>query len=116
MNDQADNEAESGPRARLMALLADLAAQDARGAGAQGTVMLDQQAVGRLSRMDALQSQAMARAEQARRDARKAQIRAALARLDEGEYGYCISCGEVIAPARLAHDPAVAICISCARG
>ena len=96
-------------------MLAELDAQDARGAESRGIVMLDQQAVGRLSRMDALQRQAMAQAEAERRMAQRARIRAALARLDAGEYGWCIGCGEEIAPARLEQDPAVPTCISCAR-
>ena len=97
-------------------MLAELDEQDARGAESRAPVMLDQQAVGRLSRMDALQRQAMAQAEAARRAAQRARIRAALARLDAGEYGWCISCGEEIAPARLEQDPAVPNCIFCARG
>ena len=74
-------------------------------------VELDQTQQGRLSRMDAIQQQAMA-AETKRRRVRQVQmIDAALKRLDEGEYGYCVSCGEAIEPERLALDPAVASCI-----
>jgi RNA polymerase-binding transcription factor DksA len=40
---------------------------------------------------------------------------AALTRLDEGEYGYCVNCGEAIEPERLALDPATPFCISHAR-
>ena len=40
--------------------LEELIAEDVPGQSAQKTVELDQQSVGRLSRMDALQSQAMA--------------------------------------------------------
>jgi len=102
--------------ARLRAMLAELAAQDDLGAEAQKTVMLDHQAVGRLSRMDALQGQAMARATAGRRAAEATRIRAALARIDEGEFGYCTDCGEEIARARLDLDPAVPRCLSCAKG
>ncbi|MDT8279903.1 MAG: TraR/DksA C4-type zinc finger protein [Erythrobacter sp.] len=35
--------------------------------------------------------------------------------MDEGEYGYCLKCGDDIAPARLEHSPAVTTCIECAR-
>ncbi|NHX28386.1 TraR/DksA family transcriptional regulator, partial [Escherichia coli] len=79
------------------------------------TVTLDQQSVGRLSRMDALQQQAMARAQQSRRDSQANRIRAALARIDHGEYGYCTECGDDIALARLTLDPTVPTCIACAR-
>lgn len=77
-------------------------------------VTLDQESVGRLSRIDAMQVQAMAQAVERRRQLEKARIDAALKRLDEGEYGYCLECGEDIAPKRLAHDPAVTHCIGCA--
>ena len=49
--------------------LEELAVDNELGQSAQKTVELDQQSVGRLSRMDALQSQAMAQAQQRRRDA-----------------------------------------------
>lgn len=98
---------------KLRARLAELDAEDAAGAEGQRTVELDQQAVGRLSRMDAIQNQAMAQAQARRRDAERARIRAALVRLSEGEYGYCTECGEEIAPARLDVDPAIARCAEC---
>lgn len=37
--------------------------------------------------------------------------RQALARLDSGDYGRCVSCGEAIAPARLEAMPAASNCI-----
>ena len=43
------------------------------------------------------------------------QIDAALARLDDGEYGYCVTCGEEINADRLALDPSVALCLRHAR-
>jgi len=90
-------------------LLADSASQK----DARKPVELDQQSVGRLSRMDAMQVQAMAIESERRRAARLRQIDAALARMEEGEFGYCIICGEDIAPKRLAHDPAAATCVAC---
>jgi DnaK suppressor protein len=77
-------------------------------------VEVDQTSAGRLSRMDALQSQAMAAAVERRREAELARIDTALERLKEGEYGYCVSCGEEIAPKRLELDPAVPVCVICA--
>jgi RNA polymerase-binding transcription factor len=100
---------------RLLAdQLSDLERQDARGQDAQRTVTLDQQSIGRLSRMDAMQQQAMAKATQARRNQMKQRIRAALIRLDEGEFGYCLICGEDIAPKRLDLDPTALTCVACA--
>jgi DnaK suppressor protein len=104
------------PRAVLHARLAALDTEDAAGLSAQKTVTLDQQAVGRLSRMDAMQHQAMAQAQARRRQAERHKIEAALHRLDAGEYGYCTDCGDVVEPARLAADPAMARCLDCLRG
>lgn len=42
------------------------------------------------------------------------QVRAALSRIAEGQYGACVTCGEGIAPARLAAMPEAAQCIGCA--
>lgn len=76
-------------------------------------VKLDQQSVGRLSRMDALQQQAMANATQARRLAETRQIKAALKRLDDLEFGYCEICGHDIPEARLTLAPTATKCLSC---
>ena len=50
------------------------------------------------------------------RSAERARITAALERIDEGEWGYCLKCGEEIAEKRLRHDPSVANCVKCASG
>ena len=78
-------------------------------------VQLDQQSVGRLSRMDALQEQAMQLETERRRQLTLARIEAALLRLTGDEFGYCVSCGEEVSVARLEHDPSVTACVSCAR-
>jgi DnaK suppressor protein len=77
-------------------------------------VELDQSSVGRLTRMDALQSQAMAAEVERRRELELARIESALERIEQGEYGYCVSCGEPIVPKRLELDPAIPLCLSCA--
>jgi len=82
----------------------------------RSTVILDQQSVGRLSRMDAMQQQAMAQATERRRAVERQKLEAALARIDADEFGFCADCGDDIPPARLALDPTVLRCISCARG
>ncbi|SFQ15154.1 DnaK suppressor protein [Roseivivax halotolerans] len=102
-------------RALIKTRLAALDEEDRLGRDGQKAVELDQQAVGRLSRQDALQSQAMAKATQARRDIAKRGLKDALARIDEGEFGYCEECGEAIAVKRLELDPTARRCISCAR-
>ena len=78
-------------------------------------VELDQQAIGRLSRMDAMQQQSMDTAKEARRIERLRLIEAALRRLEEGDYGYCLNCGESISDGRLKLDPTFSLCIDCAK-
>ncbi len=103
-------------RDALLAERTQLANEDAASAEDRDTVTLDQQSVGRLSRMDAMQRQAMAHATMRRRAARGARIDAALRRIDEGEFGFCQNCGEDIAQERLDLDPSVPTCVSCATG
>lgn len=81
---------------------------------AADTVELDQTRVGRLSRMDALQAQAMSQESRRRRKTELQRIASALSRINEQEYGYCVSCGEEIARNRLKADPAAPLCIDCA--
>lgn len=91
-----------------------LSGEDALGQDAQKTVQLDQTSVGRLSRMDAMQQQAMARATQGRRDVVRQRIAAALARIEAGDYGECSDCGEAIPLKRLELNPTVSLCVGCA--
>lgn len=77
-------------------------------------VELDQSRMGRLSRMDAMQAQAMAQASGRRRELMLRQVASALARLDRGEYGACQDCGEPIHRKRLEFDPTATLCIGCA--
>lgn len=100
---------------RLLLEREDLRAASVRTASARHPVELDQQSVGRLSRMDALQNQAMARRIEQRRIACLRAIEAATARLTSGEFGYCSDCGERIGEKRLDLDPTVCRSISCAR-
>lgn len=81
---------------------------------ATATVELDQTRQGRLSRMDALQGQAMAQAAERRRSNEVSRLRAALERLRRGEFGECFECGEAIAENRLKADPGTTLCLKCA--
>lgn len=111
------NDAEkSRIRKVIEARLLELDEENALGREGQSTVTLDQQSVGRLSRQDALLSQSMAKATQVRRDQEAMRLRQALERIDSDDFGYCEDCGEEIAPKRLAFDPSVTRCISCASG
>lgn len=100
--------------ARLQARLAELDEDHASSGESRAPVSLDQQSVGRVSRVDAMQMQAMAQAQERRRRGERSRIEAALERLESGEYGYCSNCGEEIGLKRLEFDPAVSTCIRCA--
>lgn len=112
MNDSS----KSALRVLIDARLSALDDEDALGQQGQKVVTLDQQAVGRLSRQDALLSQSMAKAAQSRRRALRAALIAARARLETDDFGYCDDCGEEIAQKRLEFDPTVTRCIGCASG
>lgn len=105
---------EATARQRLLDLKTDLEALSLGAAGDRKPVELDQQSVGRLSRQDSLQVQAMANAADARRAGELRRIAAALVRLEAGEYGWCVECGEEIGDKRLEVDPAAARCRECA--
>lgn len=81
----------------------------------QGTepVTLDQQAVGRVSRIDAIQQQQMAVANREHSTLLLKLVSAALLRVKSGEYGYCLQCGEPIAFARLEAQPFTPNCLNC---
>ncbi|MGF7007030.1 TraR/DksA family transcriptional regulator [Aminobacter sp. BE322] len=102
-------------RPRLKEELAEIEKLDEENASWSAPVELDQQSVGRVSRIDAMQMQAMSQAVQRRRAARRVAIQQALKRIEEDEYGYCVECGEPIAPGRLDVDPTFSACVRCAK-
>jgi DnaK suppressor protein len=101
--------------ARLHARRAELHEAAAAHEGDRRPVELDQTRIGRLSRMDAMRDQAMAIELERRREVELARIDAALERLADGGYGDCVTCGEPIEPRRLELDPAIPLCLGCAR-
>ena len=76
-------------------------------------VELDQQAFGRVSRVDALQQQSMAKANQSQSQQLLREIMKALARIDSGDYGYCIDCDSNIGLPRLKARPETPRCLKC---
>jgi DnaK suppressor protein len=76
-------------------------------------VILDQQAVGRVSRIDAIQCQEMAKANKRHTEQHLKAIDDALRRLADENYGFCEGCGQPIAAARLKIKPEAELCISC---
>jgi len=109
-----DNTQVEAFRQQLLQLQKDLAGLKTTAAAAAGVVELDQTSVGRLSRMDALQGQAMSKEQGRRRELELQKISAALRRIETGDYGHCLDCDESIAIQRLTLDPAATLCIRCA--
>ncbi|MGB5719351.1 MAG: TraR/DksA C4-type zinc finger protein [Woeseiaceae bacterium] len=101
-------------RERLLDLRAALQSDAEAAGGSAAIVELDQSKVGRLSRMDAMQAQAMAQASADRREATLRRVAAALQRIDDGEYGACLECDQPIKQKRLEFDPTALLCIDCA--
>jgi len=99
---------------QLLALKKALQRAQETGDQAERPVELDQTRVGRLSRMDAMQAQAMSVETGRLRRQKLLQIAAALKRIEDNDFGYCQECGEGIASARLEVDPAALLCIKCA--
>ena len=100
---------------QLIALGDELAAVSSISADSRKPVQLDQTSVGRLSRMDAIQGQAMQLETERRRAVEQQRIEAALMRIHDGDFGDCTECGEDIALKRLQYDPTVPTCIDCQR-
>lgn len=101
-------------RQKLLALRLDLQAHEVAFKETSQPVELDQACVGRLSRMDAMQSQQMALESSRRRQQQLVKIEGAIRRIDTDEYGYCFICNEEIDTRRLAVDPTSTRCIACA--
>jgi len=76
-------------------------------------VELDQPTMGRVSRIDAIAQQKMLEANRQAQRTRLQQARSALRRLEEGEYGDCLSCGCCVGYARLKARPEAFLCIEC---
>ena len=76
-------------------------------------VTLDQQSVGRVSRIYAIQQQQMAVANREQSALLLTRVLTALQRVDSGDYGVCLECGESIGFARLEVQPATQYCLDC---
>ena len=104
----------TGFRERLLQRREELLDLAETSAESRKPVELDQTRVGRLSRMDALQNQAMSLEAERRRKAELQRIEASLRRIESGDFGYCVTCGEQISLRRLELDPTLPTCVDCA--
>jgi len=69
--------------------------------------------IGRLSRLDSMQSQQMALELQRRQQAELNRLRDTLKRIDQPDYGICPLCRQAIAFERLEAMPDASLCVSC---
>jgi DnaK suppressor protein len=100
-------------RQKLLSLRSELKELEETFRETSKPVELDQSSVGRLSRMDAMQSQQMALESDRRRQHKLLKIEGALRRVESGEYGCCFVCGEEIDIRRLSADPTNTRCVEC---
>ena len=102
-------------KSRLLELKSGLMKAAETGQQAEEVVELDQARVGRLSRMDAMQAQAMSVETGRRRRQQLVEIDLALERIEASDYGECFECGELILAGRLDANPTATLCIGCAQ-
>ena len=100
-------------RDRLLSLGEETQATLEASKEASGVVELDT-AIGRLSRMDAMQNQQMALELRRRQEQQLQRIANALKRMDQNRYGLCGRCKQPIAEERLEVSPDVVMCVKCA--
>jgi DnaK suppressor protein len=101
-------------KAGLRSLRDELLSDKEQATEGTSPVELDQARLGRLSRMDEMQQQAMAQELDRRRDIQLKRIEGAFQRLERGTYGKCMKCGIAIGTKRLELDPTAFFCIECA--
>jgi len=97
----------------LRSLITDIGAQIEAGKDSAKPVVLDQSRVGRISRIDAIQSQQLAKASQRNLELRLKQVHQALRNAERDEYGYCRRCEEPIGYQRLKAKPETPFCLRC---
>ena len=100
-------------RTLLDALITELLGALADSAESAKIVELDQPAVGRVSRIDAIQQQKMTEANRQAQQSRLQLAQSALRRFENDEFGDCMACGEDVGFARLEARPESAFCIEC---
>ena len=96
----------------LLDLKLDLQLQEEEFQLSNEPIELDQDRLGRLSRMDAMQMQQMS-LETSRRQQQLVKVDGAISRIETDEYGFCFVCGEEIDSRRLALEPTSTRCLAC---
>ncbi|MHC5065225.1 MAG: TraR/DksA family transcriptional regulator [Planctomycetota bacterium] len=103
-------------RTEIRKLLEELAAKlEARmdSSGDQADPVKLDEPIGRLSRMDAIQMQQMAKAGLSREQQQFVRARYALSLIDDEDFGDCQSCKQPIGIDRLRFQPEILLCVRC---
>ena len=100
---------------RLIKLQSTLQEDIAESKKSSHPVQLDQQSVGRVSRIDAIQQQQMQLASLQRLERRLKQVVTALKKVKDEDFGTCSLCEEPISMNRLRARPESPMCIDCAK-
>lgn len=101
-------------RGRLTSLQQEI--EDGLDSNTQETEIVElDTAIGRLSRMDAMQNQQMALELKRRQEVRLQRVKNALKNIDRGKYGICGKCRKPIDESRLDVQPDAVMCIRCAK-
>ncbi len=80
----------------------------------EGSAVTPDNAIGRLTRLDAMQAGYMTEALRRENTQELAAVERALRRIDSDEYGMCRNCEEPIPFPRLAAKPDTLFCVACA--
>ncbi|MDA7510151.1 TraR/DksA C4-type zinc finger protein [bacterium] len=108
-----DQQQQESFRIKLKDLTQELQDDLAANQDSTKTVELDT-SIGRLSRMDAMQSQQMALELRRRQQNQLQRAESALQRIDKGTYGKCGRCHKDITLDRLDIQPDAVLCVGCA--
>ncbi len=71
-------------------------------------------AIGRLSRMEALSDRAVSEASLNAANAKRSRLETALAKIDRPDFGVCVRCENPIPTGRILLTPEAALCVPCA--
>ena len=99
-------------KAKLVQLKGDIEASLKQVSAADSSISPDN-AIGRLTRMEAIQAQSISEAGKGRQKKRLALVERALKAVEDGGYGLCAVCGEKIQAGRLEIRPESRVCMQC---
>jgi DnaK suppressor protein len=113
MSDALDSATLERFRVRLEARARDIRTTIERSSD-QTTKVKPDSAIGRLTRVDAVQAGYVGDAVRSQMRAELARVERALRNIDDGTFGMCRSCEDALPKARLEAKPDATLCIECA--